>query len=165
MPLDESKLNELVQKMVGDVGAMIGGALVIVGDKLGLYKALAEHGAMTSTELAGKTGTAERYVREWLAAQAAAGYITLEAGTARYSLTPEQRMVFADEGGPAFFPGAFEVASSAFLDEPKVSAAFKSGAGIGWHERNACLFRGTERFFRPGYAARLVQNGSPPSRA
>jgi SAM-dependent methyltransferase len=159
MPVDESKLNALVMKMVGDVGAAMSGSLVVVGDKLGLYKALAKDGPLTSAELASKTGTSERYVREWLAAQAAAGYATLEDG--RYYLTPEQAMVLADEGGPAFFAGAFEIVASVYRDEPRISAAFRSGVGVGWHEHDPCLFRGTERFFRPGYAAHLVSEWIP----
>jgi len=161
MPLDESKLNDLVQKMVGDVGAAMSGALVVVGDKLGLYKTLAKEGPLTSNELAAKTGTAERYVREWLAGQAAAGYITLERGSGRYSMTAEQAMVFADEGSPAFFPGALEIVAAIYTDHDKVCDAFRSGRGVGWHEHDAGLFRGTERFFRPGYGAHLVNEWIP----
>ena len=161
MALDESKLNNLVQQMVGDVGAAMSGALVVVGDKLGLYKTLAKEGPLTAAELAGKTGTTERYVREWLAAQAASGYVTLERGGGRYSMTPEQAMVFADEGGPAFFPGALEIVASVYSDHNKICDAFRSGRGVGWHEHDASLFRGTERFFRPGYAAHLVNEWIP----
>ncbi len=161
MAVDESKLNELMQKMLGDMSATIGGALVVVGDKLGLYKALAQHGPMTSAELAGKTGTAERYIREWLAQQAASGYVMIERGSGRYFMTPEQAMAFADEGGPAFVAGAFEIISSIFRDEPKIAEAFRTGGGVGWHEHDPALFRGTERFFRPGYAAHLVQEWIP----
>ncbi len=161
MPLDESKLNDLVQKMVGDVGAAMSGALVVVGDKLGLYKTLAKEGPLTSNELAAKTGTAERYVREWLAGQAAAGYITLERGSGRYSMTAEQAMVFADEGSPAFFAGALEIVAAIYTDHDKVCDAFRSGRGVGWHDHDAGLFRGTERFFRPGYGAHLVNEWIP----
>jgi SAM-dependent methyltransferase len=160
MALDETKLNEFVGKMVGDMGAAMSASLMIVGDKLGLYKHLAS-GKLNSAELAQRTGTAERYVREWLAAQAAAGYVAFDAADERYSLSPEQAMVFADEGSPVFMPGFAEVVQSMWRDEPKITEAFKSGKGVGWHEHDSCLFRGTERFFRPGYAANLVENWLP----
>jgi ubiquinone/menaquinone biosynthesis C-methylase UbiE len=154
-------LEAFMGKMVGDLGAAMSAALVIIGDKLGLYKALAQAGSATSAELAAHAGAAERYVREWLAAQAAAGYVSYDAAAGRYFLSPEQAMVFADEGGPAFMAGAFEVMSSMFRDEPKISEAFKTGKGVGWHEHDVCLFRGTERFFRPGYNANLVSSWIP----
>jgi 2-polyprenyl-3-methyl-5-hydroxy-6-metoxy-1,4-benzoquinol methylase len=158
---DPVKLNALVGQLVGDIGAVLTGALVVLGDHLGLYRALAEGGAMSAEDLARMTGTRARYVREWLSAQAASGYVTYDPETGLFSLSPEQRMAFADEGGPAFFAGAFEIAQSAWLDEPKVEEAFRSGAGVGWHEHSACLFRGTERFFRPGYNANLVSQWIP----
>jgi SAM-dependent methyltransferase len=161
MTVDPVKLNEFAGKMVGDLGAAMSAALVVLGDKLGLYKQLAEAGPSTPAELAQRSGTAERYVREWLAAQAAAGYASYDPATGRYALSPEQAMVFADEGGPAFMAGAFEVIGSMFRDEPKLSEAFRSGKGVGWHEHDACLFRGTERFFRPGYEAHLVPEWIP----
>ncbi len=106
----------------------------MIGDRLGLYRALAEAGPLGSGDLAARTNTAERYVREWLAAQAAAGYISYDKASARYFLTPEQRMVFADEGGPAFMAGAFEILQSMMRDEPRITEAFRTGAGVGWHE-------------------------------
>jgi SAM-dependent methyltransferase len=160
MPLDEAKLNEFVGKMVGDMGAAMTAALMLIGDKLGLYKELAK-GPLTSAELARRTGTAERYVREWLAAQAAAGYVDYDAGGERYAVSPEQAMVFANESSPVFMPGFAELIASMWRDEPKITDAFKSGEGVGWHEHDACLFRGCERFFRPGYAANLVGNWLP----
>jgi SAM-dependent methyltransferase len=160
MALDEAKLNEFVGKMVGDMGAAMTAALMIIGDKLGLYKELA-NGPVSSGELAKRTGTTERYVREWLAAQAAAGYVDFDAASERYTLSPEQAMIFADEGSPVFMPGLADVIAAMWRDEPKITAAFKSGEGVGWHEHDACLFRGTERFFRPGYAANLVENWLP----
>ena len=161
MAVDETKLNEFVGKMVGDMGAAMTAALMIIGDKLGLYKELAAN-KLTSAELAKSTGTTERYVREWLAAQAAAGYVNYDPdGGGRYSLSPEQAMVFANEGSPVFMPGFAEVIQSMWRDEPKITEAFKSGKGVGWHEHDACLFRGTERFFRPGYAAHLVEAWLP----
>ena len=158
---DPAKLDAFMGKMLTDMGAAASAALILIGDKLGLYKALAETGPATPKALADRTGTAERYVREWLAAQAAAGYVQHHAENGTYSMTPEQATALADEASPAFVGGAFDVIQSMFTDEPKVTAAFKSGQGVGWHEHSPCLFRGTERFFRPGYAANLVQNWLP----
>lgn len=161
MPLDEQKLQALVGKMLGDVAAAMGASLVLLGDKLGLYKRLASDGPLTSADLAARTGTAERYVHEWAAAQAAAGYINYDAASGRFSMSTEQALVLADENGPAFFPGVYEIATAAIRDEPKLANAFRSGRGVGWHEHDACLFRGTERFFRPGYAIHLVSEWIP----
>jgi SAM-dependent methyltransferase len=154
-------LDEFLGKMLGDIGAAMTGALVVIGDKLGLYRVLAESGPLTAEHLAGRTGTAERYVREWLAAQAAAGYVTYHPATRQYSMGESQALVLADEKSPVCMLGAFEVMSSLFRDEPKLTDAFRSGAGVGWHEHSACLFRGTERFFRSGYAAHLVSEWLP----
>lgn len=159
--VDQARLDAFMGKMVGDMGAAISASLVVLGDRLGLYKALAEIGPATPLKLASHTGTAERYVREWLAAQAASGYVEYDADKEAFSMTPEQAMVFADEGGPAFMAGGFEVLAAMFRDEPKVAAVFKSGKGLGWHEHDACLFRGTERFFRPGYNAHLTTEWIP----
>ncbi|MBP6877885.1 MAG: methyltransferase domain-containing protein [Phenylobacterium sp.] len=161
MQVDQSKLEAFQGKMLGDMGAAVSAALVILGDQLGLYKAMADGGPTTSLKLAAATGTTERYVREWLAAQAASGYVEYDPLKAEFSLTPEQAMVFADEGGPAFMAGGFEVLAAMFRDEPKVAAVFKSGKGLGWHEHDVCLFRGTERFFRPGYNAHLTTEWIP----
>jgi len=161
MAVDEARLNDFLGKMVGDLGAAFSAALVLVGDKLGLYRELAASGPLTPAALAERTHTAERYVREWLAAQAAAGYALFDAASGRYALSPEQAMVFAEEGGPAFMAGAFEIAAAMFRDEPKITEAFRTGRGVGWHEHDHCLFRGTERFFRPGYAAHLVAEWIP----
>ena len=158
---DQDKLNALLGRMVGDLGAIATGALVVLGDRLGLFKAMRAAGKITATELAARTGTHERYVREWLAGQAAAGYIEYDATSDQFHLNPEQAAVFADEDSPAFMAGAFEVLSSLWIDEPKVSEAFRSGKGVGWHDHSACLFRGTERFFRPGYNANLVGSWLP----
>jgi SAM-dependent methyltransferase len=161
MAIDENKLQELIGKMLHDAGAAMGAALVLLGDKFGLYKALAAAGPLTSAELASKTGTVERYVREWAAAQAAAGYINYDHGSKRFSISPEQAAVLADENGPAFVPAMYEVVASTLRDEPKIAGAFRNGGGVGWHEHDPCLFRGTERFFRPGYAAHLVSEWIP----
>lgn len=158
---DPQKLDALVGRLVGDVGVAITGALVVLGDQLGLYKAMADGKPVTSQELAAKTGFKERYIREWLSGQAAAEYIDYDAETDRFSLSPEQAMAFAEEDSPAFFAGAFEIVQSMWVDEPKVETAFRSGAGLGWHEHSKCLFRGTERFFRPGYNANLTENWIP----
>ncbi|HET8727996.1 MAG TPA: class I SAM-dependent methyltransferase [Alphaproteobacteria bacterium] len=161
MQQSETKLQEFMGRMVGDLSAAMSGALVLVGDRLGLYKALADGGAATPAELAGRTGTAERYVREWLSAQAASGYVDYDRETGRFSMSPEQRMALADEASPVFLPGAFHVVASAYMDEPKVTEAFRSGRGVGWHEHSPCLFHGTERFFRTGYATHLVADWLP----
>jgi 2-polyprenyl-3-methyl-5-hydroxy-6-metoxy-1,4-benzoquinol methylase len=155
------KLNALVGKLVGDLGISLGGASILLGDRLGLYKAMADGVAVTSSELAKKTGLHERYVREWLSGQAASGYIDYHPEKNAFSLSPEQAMAFAEEGSPAFFAGAFDVVQSTYLDESKVSEAFRTGKGVGWHEHSKCLFSGTERFFRPGYNANLVSNWIP----
>ncbi|MGZ6212460.1 MAG: class I SAM-dependent methyltransferase [Candidatus Binataceae bacterium] len=161
MAVDETKLQELMGKLLGDAGAAMGIGLVLLGDKFGLYKTLAAAGPLTPAELASRTGTAARYVSEWAAAQAASGYINFDSATERFSISPEQALVLADENGPAFFPAMFEIAAAAARDLPKVEAAFSTGGGVGWHEHDACLFRGAERFFRPGYATHLVSEWIP----
>ena len=158
---DPEKLEAFMGRMVGDMGAAISAALVVLGDRLGLYKALAQLGPSTPAELANRAGATERYVREWLAAQAAADYVTYDKAADRFFMTPEQAAVFADEGAPTFLAGGYEVVAAMFRDEPRVAEAFRTGQGVGWHEHDACLFRGTERFFRPGYNANLVSNWIP----
>ena len=159
--VDTAKLHAFMDKMVGDMSAAMSGALVLIGDKLGLYRSLAVDGPATSAELAERTETAERYVREWLAAQAASDYVEYDKRSGRFSMTPEQAMALAQESSPAYLAGAFEVIAAAYLDEPKATDAFRSGKGIGWHEHHECLFRGVERFFRGGYTAFLVQDWIP----
>ena len=155
------RLNALVGRLVGDLGIALGGASILLGDRLGLYKAMAHGEPITPSELAKKTGLHERYVREWLSGQAASEYIDYDPENDTFSLSPEQAMAFAEEGSPAFFAGAFDVVQSTYLDEPKVAEAFRTGKGVGWHEHSKCLFSGTERFFRPGYNANLVSNWIP----
>jgi SAM-dependent methyltransferase len=155
------KLDALVGRLVGDVGAAMSGALVVLGDQVGIFKAMADGTPMSVQDLATKTGIKERYLREWLSAQAAADYVAYDEKTDRFSLTPEQAMVFAEENSPAFFVGAFEVVQSMWMDEPKIADAFRTGKGLGWHEHSTCLFRGTERFFRPGYNSHLVNEWIP----
>jgi SAM-dependent methyltransferase len=160
-PLDQAKLHEFVMRAVGEMGAAMNAALIVIGDKLGLYKAMSGAGPMTSAELAKKTGTAERYVREWLASQAAGGFITYDAAGGKYTLPPEQALALADETSPVFLPGFFEVVAACVKDEPKITDAFRSGKGMGWHEHDHGLFAGTERFFRPNYRAHLVSEWIP----
>ena len=161
MEIDQGKLEKFLGQAVGEMGAAMNAALVLVGDKLGLYKAMAGAGALTPAELAQKTGTTERYVREWLCAQAAGGYVTYDAATGRYTLPNEQALALAVEDSPAFLPGAFQVIASVIRDEPLITEAFRTGKGVGWHEHCSDLFQGTERFFRPGYAAHLVSEWIP----
>jgi 2-polyprenyl-3-methyl-5-hydroxy-6-metoxy-1,4-benzoquinol methylase len=159
--LDQDKLNAFLGRMVGDLGAIATGALVVLGDRLGLFKAMKSGDKVTAAELAARTGTHERYIREWLSAQAAAGYVQYDSADDRFYLDPEQALVFAEENSPAFMAGAFEVMAALWIDEPKVSEAFRTGKGVGWHDHSACLFRGTERFFRPGYNANLIGSWLP----
>jgi len=161
MPINEDKLNRFMQQALTDLGATLHAGMVVIGDKLGLYKALAASGPANPGELAERTGTVERYVREWLSSQAAGGYVNYDPASGRYSLSEEQSFALAEEGSPAFLPGAFLLATSALKAEPRVSEAFRTGAGVGWHEHDPGLFLGTERFFRPGYVANLLSSWIP----
>ncbi|MGH9457388.1 MAG: methyltransferase domain-containing protein [Thermoanaerobaculia bacterium] len=162
MELNEQKLNDFLGRAVVDFGATMHAGLVVIGEKLGLYKALAAADEpLTPGELAARTGTVERYIREWLNAQAAGGYVTYDAKTGRYSLSPEQAFTLADEDSPAYLPGAFLVATSAIKAAPRLTEAFRSGEGFGWHEHDPDLFVGTERFFRPNYVGNLVSSWIP----
>ena len=160
-PIDEQKLEELLGRVVVDFGAVSIAPLVLIGDQLGLYRALAEHGPVTASELATHTGTHERYIREWLNAQAASGYVRFLAESSRYELTPEQSLVFVQEGGPGFMIGAFQTALAAGRIADKLADAFRSGDGIGWHQHDHALFHGIERFFRSGYIGNLTQTWIP----
>jgi 2-polyprenyl-3-methyl-5-hydroxy-6-metoxy-1,4-benzoquinol methylase len=160
VPIDQGKLEQFVGKAIGDLGTALTAALIVIGDKLGLYKALAQ-AALTSTELAQRTGTAERYVREWLNAQAAAGYVMYDAAKGRYYMTPEQAVALTEEGSPAFVLGGFQAMTAAMRVESKLTEAFRSGEGVGWHDHDPGLFEGTERFFRPGYNANLTKSWIP----
>jgi SAM-dependent methyltransferase len=161
MDVNPDRLNAFMGKMLVDVGSAMNASLMLLGDKLGLYKALAAKGPMTSADLAKATGTTERYVREWLSAQAASGYIEYDAKTTKFSMLPEQAMALADEDSPVFLGGVGDIVWAAFLDEPKVADAFKTGKGVGWNRRSECLFCGTARFFRTGYKHHLVQEWLP----
>jgi SAM-dependent methyltransferase len=159
--IDEQKLGAFMNQVIGELGATVGAALVVIGDQLGLYKAMAGAGPITSAQLADRTSTAERYVREWLNAQAAGGYVTYDPATRSYTLPAEHALALADESSPFFVCGAFQGFTSLVRDEPKIREAFKSGAGVGWHEHSHDLFEGTERFFRTGYNTHLVGSWLP----
>ncbi len=159
--IDGTKLHDFMIRAVGDMGASMHGVLILLGDRLGLYKAMADSKPVTSTELASRTKTSERYVREWLNANAASGYVTYDPATKSYSLPPEQALVLATENGPAFLPGAFEIALSCFNDVDKIEDAFRTGKGVGWHEHHHALYHGVERFFRPGYLMNLTASWIP----
>ncbi len=157
----DDRIAALQGRLVSDMGACVTGALIVLGDRLGLFEAMADGTPLTPKELAKKTGCHERYLREWLSAMAAAEYLDYDGPSGRFTLTPEQAAVFADENSPAFFVGAFETVQAIWIDEPKVAEAFRSGKGLGWHEHSHCLFRGTERFFRSGYNAYLLSSWIP----
>jgi SAM-dependent methyltransferase len=160
-PLDPEKLHAFVFRAVEEVGATLNAALVVMGDRLGLYRAMAGAGPLTPTELAQKTGTAERYVREWLNAQAAGGYVEYEADSGRYVLPPEQAAAFTDEESPAYLPGFFQIALGSVIDSPRITEVAKSGEGIGWGDHVHDVHEGCERFFRPSYNAHLLTEWLP----
>ena len=160
-PVDMDRLMAFLGQVVGELGATVNAGLIVIGDRLGLYKAMAAEGPITSGELAQRTGTAERYVREWLNAQTAGGYVKYDPATQKYELPPEQAMALADENSPAFVGGAFELATATLKAVPHIEDSFKTGAGYGWHEHDSHVFTGCERFFRPGYNANLVSTWIP----
>jgi SAM-dependent methyltransferase len=159
--IDQAKLDAFMGRFVGDLGAALSAALVVIGDRLGLYKAMAGGPPLSAEELAERTSTDPRYVREWLSNQAAGGYVSYDPASDRFHLSPEQALALAEEGSPAFVPGAFQLATALIKDEEKIERAFSSGEGVGWHEHHHDLFAGTERFFRPGYSANLVSAWIP----
>jgi len=159
--LDVDKLMQFVFHAVDEVGATLNTALVVMGDRLGFYRALSGPGPLTPAELAERTGTAERYVREWLNQQAAGGYVEYEADSGRYSLAPEQAVALTDESSPAYLPGFFQIALGSVIDSPRITEAVKSGEGIGWHDHVHDVHEGCERFFRPGYNAHLLAEWLP----
>jgi 2-polyprenyl-3-methyl-5-hydroxy-6-metoxy-1,4-benzoquinol methylase len=161
MQIDQAKLEQFLGQVVGELGAAMNAALVLIGEKLGLYKAMAGAGPITAAELASKTSTDERYVREWLSAQAAGGYVTYDPAKQAFELPNEQAFALAVEDSPAYLPGAFHIVSSMMKDEPKLVEAFRTGEGVGWDEHDVALFEGTEKFFRPNYAANLVSSWIP----
>src|SRR3954468_13065685 len=159
--IDGAKLEQFVFRAVDEVGATLNAALVVMGDKLGLYKALAGAGPLTPGELAERTGTAERYVREWLNQQAAGGYVEYDPESGRYTLPPEQALALTDSESPAYLPGFFQIALGSVIDSPRIAEAAETGAGVGWHQHNHHVFDGCERFFRPGYNANLLGSWLP----
>jgi len=161
MAVDEKKMEEFVGKVLADMGAAAIAPLNVIGDQLGLYKAIAKSGGLTSEELAKETGTFERYVREWAYAQTAAGYITYDSETSKFSMSPEQALVFADENSPFYLNGGFYAISSCHIDHHLIRDAFKSGEGVPWGSHNDCLFCGTAKFFKPGYLTNLTESWIP----
>ncbi|MGH9126394.1 MAG: class I SAM-dependent methyltransferase [Acidimicrobiales bacterium] len=160
-PIDQDKLNQFLGRFVDDLGAVFSAPLVVIGDQLGLYRGLSDGGPQTSSELAARTGCAERYVREWLANQAAGGYVSYDPAGERFFLSPEQAFCLADPASPAYLPGGVQLALSTTNDREKVAARFRTGDAMGWHEHHHDLFEGTERFLRPGYAGNLVPSWLP----
>jgi SAM-dependent methyltransferase len=161
MKIDEDKLNALMGRMVAEFGAMASAPLVLLGDRLGLYKAMASAGPMTADQLSGKSGLRLRYAQEWLNAQAASGFVEYDPREETFTLTPEAALVLADDSSPTFMVGGFECLASMYLDLDKVQKAFVDGTGLGWHEHHPSLFSGTERFFRAGYNANLEPSWIP----
>lgn len=159
--IDEARLNEFMGRAVADMGAAIHAVMILLGDRLGLYKAMADSRPVTSGELARRTGLNERYVREWLNSNAASEYVTYDAAAKTFTLPPEQALALAVEDSPVFLPGAFQILSACYNDAPKIENAFRTGEGVGWHEHHHDLFHGTERFFRPNYNANLVSSWIP----
>jgi hypothetical protein len=156
MQLDEAKLEALMGRMVGELGAAINVPLMMIGDRLGLFKAMTEAGPLTASQIAARTGTDERYLREWLSAMAAGGIVTYDPAADTFTLPNEQAFAFAVDDSPASLQGAFAVINSTYNDWERIADAFKTGRGVGWHEHHPSLFSGTDRFFRPGYKAHLT---------
>jgi hypothetical protein len=155
MAVDEAKLNDFLGQFVADLGATANAAMVVIGHRLGLYRALADAPPLTAEELAQRTATTPRYVTEWLAAQAASGYVTVGDG-GRFTLSAEQAFALAHPDGPLYLPGAFVLALASLKAEPRISEAFRTGAGLAWHEQDGEVFDGCEQFFAPGYRANLA---------
>lgn len=160
-PIDEDKMHAFLGKVVGDFGAALSSSLAYIGTRLGLYEAIANAGSVTARELAAKTGTVERYVREWLINQASGGYVDYDAATDRYSLSPEQAVALTDASSPFYVGGGFYVVKAMTAAQPRILDAFKNGGGILWGDHDPDLFVGTEKFFRPGYAAHLIASWIP----
>jgi SAM-dependent methyltransferase len=159
--VDSDKLMQFVFRAVEEVGATLNTALVVMGDRLGLYRAMAGAGPLSPAELAKRTGTAERYVREWLNAQAAGGYVSYDPDSGRYLLPPEQTVALTDPDSPAYLPGFFQIALGSVTDSPHIVDAARTGTGFGWHEHVPDVHEGCERFFRPGYNASLISAWLP----
>ena len=159
--VNEEKLHEFLVKMVTEMGAAAVGPLILIGERLGLYKALDDYGPTGARQLADATGTGERYMKEWLSAMSASGYITYMPETDQYALSPEQSMVFSNPDSPVLMTGAYYAITSMYNDVDVMEKAFKSGEGVSWGDHHSCLFCGTEKFFRPSYSANLVQTWLP----
>ena len=159
--LDQAKVEHFTHQIIGDLGAAMSAVLIRIGDRLGLYKALGDSLPVTSLDLALRTGLDERYVREWLHNQAAAGWVSYDPGNVTFTLPAEHALLVADENSPAFLLGGFDIAAAVWADEVLLAEGFRTGKGIGWHEHHHSLFTGTERFFRPGYQANLVSSWLP----
>jgi len=153
--IDQDRLMDFLHRFVGDLGATVSAGSVVIGDRLGLYRALRE-GPLLPAELAGRTGTAPRYVEEWLRGQSAGGYVQYDPATGRYGLTEEQAFALTDPDGPVFVPGAFQLALGTLQALPRITESFTTGDGVGWHEQHDDVFGGCERFFRPGYVQNLL---------
>lgn len=161
MGIDENKLNALLGKMVTEIGAAAIGPLIMIGDRLGIYRTMEKVGSSTSAKLAKEVGVNERYLREWLSANAASGYIEYDETNETFTLSPEQALVFSDENSPVLMTGAYYAVSSVYHDVPTMEKAFQTGEGVSWGDHHSCLFCGTEKFFRPAYATNLVQTWLP----
>jgi len=161
MAVDQEKLHQFVGKFLGDLGAAIQGPSILIGEQLGLYRALAAEGPLNAEGLAEKTGIPARYAHEWLASQAASGFIEYDSGAKRFWMTPEQAFALTVEDNPVYIPGAYYTVASVYKDQRKIAEAIKSGKGFGWHEHHNDLFIGTKKFFRPGYIANLVSSWLP----
>ena len=159
--LDEAKVQAFLGKAVTDCGATLSSALVVIGDRLGLYKAMRGAGPLTPEELAQRTGTSPRYIREWLLNQAAGGYVEYDPATERYTLPEEHAVPLTDETSPFYIGGAFLIAEALVRDEPRIAESFRTGAGVHWGDHEQMLFNGTERLFRPGYQANLISSWIP----
>lgn len=159
MDVNQERLNSFMGKMIGDVGAAMNASLMLLGDKLGLYQALAKQGPMNASALAKATGTAERYVQEWLSAQAASGYIEYDSKSGKFSMLPEQALALADEDSPVFLGAVGSLVGATFLDEPKITDAFKTGKGVGWNKRNECLFWALPASSAPATSTTWCRNG------
>src|SRR4051812_8343430 len=159
--MDQGRFEALMGKALTDIGGAMAVLMAYMGDRLGLYRALDDHGPGTSAQIAAKAGLDERYVREWLSAVAAAGYVDYDEAGGTFSLSPEAALIFAAEGDPRCLQGFFQAVKSVYDDEEKSTEAIRAGEGLGWGDRSACCFCGTDRFFRPGYAANLVHAWIP----
>jgi 2-polyprenyl-3-methyl-5-hydroxy-6-metoxy-1,4-benzoquinol methylase len=159
--VDEAKLHQFIGQMLSDLGGAASISMVRIGDALGLYRALHATGSMTCDELAKKVGVNERYLREWLSHQAASNYLHYEPASGKFTLPPEQAMVFANEDSPVYMLGGFDLMASLIDAQPKVQAAFKTGGGVGWDDHTGCMFCAVARFFRPGYYNNLVASWLP----